>query len=88
LGYEPAINSNVSDVRSAEATRGGGEVVAPSSLNETDGEFPDDRVDDLSRSRPSYDEGATHDQDRALVAVVDGSAAPPCVALAGHREDS
>ena len=40
FGYEPTINSDVSDVLSAEAMRGGGDVMAPSSLDETDGELP------------------------------------------------
>jgi hypothetical protein len=36
------INSDISDVHSAEAMWGGGKVAAPSSLDETDGELPDD----------------------------------------------
>ncbi|PZR88690.1 MAG: hypothetical protein DLM68_07065 [Hyphomicrobiales bacterium] len=42
LGYEPTINSHTSDVPSLVALWGGGEIVAASSLDETDGKLPDD----------------------------------------------
>jgi hypothetical protein len=42
LEYEPTINSDISDGLSAKAMRDGGDVMAPSSLDETDEELPDD----------------------------------------------
>src|ERR1700730_13914620 len=42
LRYEPTIDSHISEVPSVEAMRGGIEVVAQSSVDETDGALPHD----------------------------------------------